>query len=68
MKLILVTDKLPPQDCTEKSFCDGTAAVCPKPDKKEDNRTECNGGTQVSTHSTYYTIYSQKGKIVGQIE
>ena len=35
------------QDCTEKSFCDGTAAVCPKPDKKEDNRTECNGGTQV---------------------
>ena len=55
--LILVASKPSPgppashpplwQDCTEKSFCNGRAAVCPRADTKEDNRTECNGGTQV---------------------
>ena len=34
-------------DCTDKSFCNGNNATCPKPPNKPDNVTECNQGTQV---------------------
>ena len=35
------------QDCTEKSFCNGETAHCPRAATKEGNKTECNDGTQV---------------------
>ena len=35
------------KDCTDVSYCNGRTALCPKADTKEDNVTECNGGTQV---------------------
>ena len=40
------------EDCTEAARCDGTAAMCPNPAPKPDNVTECNEGTQVSSHGS----------------
>ena len=44
---IITHDPLKIKDCTDVSYCNGRTALCPKADTKEDNVTECNGGTQV---------------------
>ena len=45
------------EDCTMSSKCDGQQAICPKPQAKPDNVTECNKGTQVRRDSgTFVTL------------
>ena len=46
------------EDCTEAARCDGTAAMCPNPAPKPDNVTECNEGTQVSSHGSDPLVWS----------